>query len=119
PSLLKPRLLLKDGPLPVAVPVRLTLASQVVPVWRSRTKTSRTPLVSVTSTRSVARLVKATKRPSGGSLQPVEAPLALVVPKRLTLTRVVVRLHRSRTNTSVVLLESLLTRLSTVLVNTT
>src|SRR5688572_7404216 len=61
------------APLP-NVDVALMLHTYVVPDTRSLTNTSATPLVSP-STRLVARLVKATKRPSADTTGSVEEPL--------------------------------------------
>jgi hypothetical protein len=66
----------------------LTLTRLVVPVWRSRTKTSESPFVSP-PTRFEANEEKATKRP----LAEIEGPWQYsfpCTPAVLTLTRVVV-----------------------------
>ena len=55
---------------------RPTLTRRVVPVWRSRTKTSGVPLVSP-GTRLVASEVKATKRPSAEIAGDVSCRFAL------------------------------------------
>ena len=60
--------------------------------------------------RLAALLTKATQRPSGVIVGESEAPLPLVAPSVLTLTRVVVLFWRSRTKMSVALFVSLATR---------
>src|SRR5215831_10733728 len=103
-------------------PLELTLTRTVVRLIKSRTKMSDTLLVSP-GTRSLAALSKRAKRPL------VEIPtgneLALPpVPVRLTLTRVVVALVRSRRKTlrcagTVAEAEVLSTRLFAALANST
>src|SRR5437762_4951613 len=88
-------------PLP-SVPALLTLTRSVVPVHRSRTNTSCHPLVSP-ATRLVESEVKATKRPSALIAGP--SPVSLLprfpsFPALSTLTRSVVPVRRSWTNTS-------------------
>ena len=72
--------------------------ARVVPVWRSRTNTSAAPLVSP-GTRLVAYESKATNRPSAEIAAPELTPLPWTPPGP-TLTRWVVPVWRSRTNTS-------------------
>src|SRR5439155_233563 len=96
----RPSALTAGAPLPQLpwVPALSTLTRSVMPVCRSWTKTSAYPLVA-SATRLVAYDSKATKRPSalieGLPLEPLPS-----VPALLTLTRSVVPVHRSRTNTS-------------------
>src|SRR5207244_1701178 len=71
------------------VPSEATLTRSVVPVCRSWTNTSDTPLVSP-ATRSVAALSKATKRPSAERAETRLASLPSVVPSEATLTRSVI-----------------------------
>src|SRR5439155_797933 len=81
-----------------SMPAELTLTRVVVPVSRSRTKTSETPFVSP-PTRFEASETKATKRPAAeidGSL----LSLFPSTPAELTLTLVMVPVSRSRTKTS-------------------
>jgi hypothetical protein len=85
-------------------PVVLTLILVVVPLWRSCRKTSRAKFVSPV-TRLVASETKVTKRPSalsaGAELLPFPS-----APPVATLTRVVARLCRSWTKTSLALFAS-------------
>jgi hypothetical protein len=76
----------------------LTLTRLVVPVWRSRTKTSRSPFVSP-PTRFEAPEMKATKRPSA-EIEAPKPPKSACTPAVLTLTRLVVPVWRSRMKTS-------------------
>src|SRR5205814_757207 len=99
------------------VPPEATLTRSVVPVCRSCTNTSVAPLVSP-ATRLVAALWKATKRPaaeSAGSL----LTLLPWVPSEATLTRSVLPVCRSWTNTSVAPFVSPATRLVASLWNAT
>src|SRR5947207_11476816 len=90
----------EEKPLPLPQPALLTLIKVVVPVFRSRTKTSKSPFASSSATKSVAKLSNATKRPSALMAGAKEKPLPLPVPALLALTRVVVPVFRSRTKTS-------------------
>src|SRR5262249_18444087 len=92
--------------LPPALPELLTLTSVVVPATRSRRKMSPRELVGVL-TRSLARLWKATKRPSALITGESEKALPAAVPAALTLTKVVTPVTKLRTYTSVVPLLSL------------
>src|SRR5437667_4950884 len=107
---------LLEAPLPLC-PDAFALTSIVVPDCKSRTKMFParlvTPLV-----KSVARLAKATERPSALMIGLREAPLPLV-PFVLTLIRALVPFHRSRTNTSALALASLGTRFGATLLKTT
>ena len=71
---------------------------------------SDSPLLVSFAARSLASLVNATKRPSALITGPPESLLPDPVPNRLTLTKVVVPICRSRTNTSVVPLVSFATK---------
>src|SRR5262245_47925789 len=97
-----------------------TFTHNVVPVSKSRTKTflERTGELA-TGARSVARLSKATKRPSPLTEGLEEAPLPLPVPLAFTLTSVVVPLTRLRTKMSLTPLVSLTTRLPAALAKST
>src|SRR5438552_3012338 len=99
------------------VPVEDTLTRFVVPVIRSWTKTSTAPLVS-RPTRLVASLENATKRPSAEMAGVKLVPFASA-PAEEMLTRSVVPVSRSRTNTSVTPLVSPGTRLVASLGNVT
>src|SRR2546425_658529 len=81
------------------VPPEATLTRSVVPVCRSWTNTSVAPFVS-RATRLVAVLWKATKRPSAERTGPALKPSPWLPPDA-TLTRSVVPVCRSWTNTSV------------------
>ena len=78
----------KEKPLPLPVPALLALTRVVVPVFRSRTKTSKSPFAS-SGTKSAARLSNATKRPSALMTGAKEKPLPLPVPAPLALTSTV------------------------------
>src|SRR5438132_125165 len=81
------------------------------PERRSGSRAYMSPrLLVAPATRLVAMLTKAIQRPSGVMAGESEAPLPLVAPSLLTLTRVVVLFWRSRTKMSVALLVSLATR---------
>src|SRR5207244_1030493 len=86
------------GPFPW-VPSESTLTRSVVPVCRSWTNTSVAPFVSP-ATRLVAVLWNATKRPSAERTGPALKPFPWLPPDA-TLTRSVVPVCRSWTNTSV------------------
>src|SRR5438552_10226937 len=98
-------------------PVEDTLTRFVVPVIRSWTKTSTAPLVS-RPTRLVASLENATKRPAAEMAGVKLVPFASA-PAEEMLTRPVVPVSRSRTNTSVTPLVSPGTRLVASLGNAT
>lgn len=85
-------------------PALLRLARMLVPRTTSRTTTSGTPLRSF-GTRSAAREVKATKRPSSEMLGCELAPTA-TSPPAVTLTSRVAPVERSRRKTSVAALLS-------------
>src|SRR5438874_2542920 len=91
-----------------------TLARMVIPLARSRTKTSLTPLVSF-ATRSDAALSNTSDRPSGVIVGLEEGPLPEWIPSVLTLTSLVVPCKVSRRNTSVVLLVSARAKLAATL----
>ena len=74
---------------PAVAYLGLMLANVVVPVWVYRTKTSGFPFPSEVGTRSVAWLSKETTRSLREIPVRVEPPLAVAVPKRLTLTNCV------------------------------
>jgi hypothetical protein len=76
-----------------------TLTRAVVPATRSRTKMSLTPLVSA-GTRFVAMDSKATYRPLPLILTSLTTWSFACAPLVARLTRLVVRVHRSRTNAS-------------------
>src|SRR5438128_2450321 len=105
-----------------SVPPEATLTRSVVPVCRSWTNTSVAPFVSP-ATRLVASLWNATKRPSaesaGKAKKPPLLPLPCVPPPDATLTRSLVPVCRSWTNTSVVPFVSPATRLVASLSNAT
>ena len=86
--------------MPARSPELFTLSNVVVPDWRSRTKTSLTPLVSL-ATRLEASLSKATNRPSAEMTGETEWRLPPPTPVRFTLTRVVVLFVRLRRKTSI------------------
>jgi hypothetical protein len=96
---------LPDSP---CTPLVSTLTRSVVPVNRSRTKTSVCAFVSP-ATKFVASLSKATYRPSVESDGKKLAPSPSMFPE-LTLTRSVVPVTRSRTKTSKVPFVSFATR---------
>src|SRR6059036_435078 len=79
----------EEKPLPLPPPALLTLIKVVVPVFRSRTKTSKSPFASSSATKSVAKLSNATKRPSALMAGAKEKPLPLPVPAPLALTSTV------------------------------
>jgi len=99
------------------VPSEVTLTRSVVPVCRSCTNTSVLPFVSP-ATRLVAVLWNATKRPSAERAAPALAALPSV-PSEATLTRSVMPVCRSWTNTSVAPFVSPATRLVAKLTNAT
>src|SRR5947208_3247239 len=99
----------KLSPLACA-PWESTLTRWVLPVLRSRTKTSPTPFVSP-FTSWAADDPKATKRPSAEIATPMLSRLPCA-PLELTLTRVVLPVLRSRTKTSVTPFVSPATRLA-------
>jgi hypothetical protein len=88
---------LREAPLP-AWPLVLTLTSNVAPLTISRTKTSVALLVSP-ATKSLALLSNAAYWPLEERLMGRESPLPPPVPRRLTLTKLVVPLVRSRRKT--------------------
>src|SRR5438552_3772355 len=98
----------KLSPLACA-PWELTLTRVVLPVLRSRTKTSPTVFVSP-PTRVVAVESKVTKRPSAEVARTMLSRL-VCAPWELTLTLVVLPVLRSRTNTSLAPFVSPATRL--------
>ena len=85
---------LRETPLPLH-PFVFTLTSVVVPLTRSRTKTSLALFVSF-ATRLLAALSKSTYWPLVEMPTGRESPLPPPVPARLMLTRVVVLLAQSR-----------------------
>src|SRR5256885_1385746 len=98
----------KLAPLACA-PWELTLTRVVLPVLRSRTKTSPTPFVSP-ATRLLAVESKVTKRPSAEIARTMLSRL-VCAPWELTLTLVVLPVLRSRTKTSITPFVSPATRL--------
>src|SRR5437870_2793555 len=104
------------GPFPW-VPSEATLTRSVVPVCRSWTNTSVAPFVSP-ATRLVAVPWNATKPPSAERAGPALKPFPWV-PSEATLTRSVVPVCRSWTNTSVAPFVSPATRLVAVSWNAT
>src|ERR671924_395 len=79
-------------------PAELTLTRFVLPVLRSRTKTSLTPLVSPPN-RFESKEQRATKRPPA-EIEARALPPFPSAPAELTLTRFVLPVLRSRTKTS-------------------
>src|ERR1035441_7662293 len=107
----------EEAPLALT-PLRLILTSDVAPVCKSRTKTSDALFVSP-GTRSLALLLKATKRPSALIVASREELFPEAVPEGSALTSTVLPAGSTRTNTSGKLFASLGTRSSAELTNAT